>query len=401
MVIKITQPTLDLSPNRSGYIRTSATVSDDNSERDIWFEFPTEIAGSLTKWGNPWLLAALPYGLQSNQDIMLDMPVDAVFLENINAWIRKFSAWFPKIPQITIDAPRIWSEENGDRTLSFFSGGVDSWFTLLRHTTETEGYPQVGKVDNTVTIWGFDIPISNKAAFDKVSDACRKSLEPFEVTPIFTATNIREDSDSWWAREWGPITHGLALAATGNFLTPLAKKILIPSGGFSKNTPVQGSHPYTDHLFSSSSTQFIHDHPSYEKLDKLECISRHLDALRTLRVCWKGQNEKNCTNCEKCVRILRSLEVLGVLDEAISFDLSLYQAQRHKYIYSADDQSKDFMHSLYEAARQRGNNEIVSFLRKNMASSRRVNFALDALHSLPGKPLSWRARSFFTRNMIK
>lgn len=400
-MITVSQPTVDLSSLNRGNIRLKAIIRDDNTSREVWFEYPEKLAESLTKLAHPWLLAALPFGLQTGQAICLDMPVDAAFLENINAWIRRFKVWFPQIMDVEIEAPTVWSDEQGEKSFSFFSGGVDSWFTLLRHTVETEGYPQVGTVDHTLTAWGFDIPLSNRPAFDKIADDCRTSLEPLGVNPIFVATNIREHESSWWKTHWGPITHGLGLAAVGHFLAPVARRILIPSGDHFRDYPPQGSHPDTDHLLSSSRTPFVHDHPLYKRIEKIECISRHSDVLKGLRVCWKQQSEKNCGTCEKCFRTMRALEILGLLDEATSFDIGQYRSLRRRQVYVDSELDLVFMISLCEDAQSRGNNELSDLLERNLATNRRIARVLRILKAIPGQPLAWRTESWLTRNMIK
>ena len=76
------------------------------------------------------------------------------------------------------------------KTLSFFSGGVDAFFTALYHSETPDPHHQI-PIDDLVNVWGFDIPISNTEAFRKIEEPFREAAALPGKEFVSVATNLR------------------------------------------------------------------------------------------------------------------------------------------------------------------------------------------------------------------
>ena len=71
--MKLLSVTTTLSPGSAALIRMTGTVEKQSGERfDIWFEVPIGLGDQLSNSGNPWLVAMLPYGMETGETIVCD-----------------------------------------------------------------------------------------------------------------------------------------------------------------------------------------------------------------------------------------------------------------------------------------------------------------------------------------
>ncbi|MFM2450782.1 MAG: hypothetical protein RIS44_3232, partial [Pseudomonadota bacterium] len=120
----------------------------------FYFEFPPEMQGKLTDSGNPWLVLFLPISAALGEPLEISRPVDALLLEGCCELLEVWHTWMPELKIIDLkvqqgDTAKV--QEN--RTATFFSGGVDSLYTLLQH----EDQPKAARaeiIDDLITIFG-------------------------------------------------------------------------------------------------------------------------------------------------------------------------------------------------------------------------------------------------------
>ena len=148
------------SPGGSGFVRLSGRVTYDeaaHADEEYWFDVASPQADLLTTSGNPWLACLAPVAATIGEPLRLGPAVDARLLENIRELLRVWTAWYPRLEDVPIEAqvdgPAPAPER---RTAAFFSGGVDSFFTVLRHANG-DGTPRTEHIDDLIFIRGFDI----------------------------------------------------------------------------------------------------------------------------------------------------------------------------------------------------------------------------------------------------
>jgi hypothetical protein len=370
-------------------VRLRALVSSGEGDRDVWFEIPAELEPEICETGEPWLLLMLPLAARTGEAVELEMPVDPLFLENVRGLAETWAHWYPDLHVPTLCAPSRRAQPTGGRVAQFFSGGVDSWFTLLRHTESPGKFPQIGDVDELITVWGFDIPISDPDEFRPLHASVRETAERFGKRSIVIATNLRDQMQgAWkevWGPRWGPLTHGTGLATVALLVGSRYSMVKVASTHRFWEPFPYGSHPMTDSLFSTSTTSFCHDHALYSRIDKIERIAESEYALSRLKVCYSGGQFRNCSECVKCHRMLLCFDTLGILDKAKSFDLDLYERNRGRpfVIRNANDRVRAL--EVRELAARKGRNDIAAVIDQSIRRSTYIR-STDAL-----KRLSWRA----------
>jgi hypothetical protein len=182
----------------------------------------------------------------------------------------------------------------------FFSGGVDSFYSLIKHQDE---------IDNLVLVHGFDISLEDTEVFALAEAQACDVARHFHKRLIVARTNLHFEQSNIPC-SWG-MYFGAALAAVAYALSPNHGKIYIASFGSYADLHPEGSHPLLDPLWSTEALQIVHDNPE-TRIDKLRVIIQYSEALSRLRVCWENPGNCNCGLCEKCLRTMLGLRALGV-----------------------------------------------------------------------------------------
>jgi hypothetical protein len=371
-------------------VRIVGHIESAEGRRSIWFDFPRDLEPDLCTSGEPWLLLMLPYAAKTGEPIELALPVDPMFLENIRGLIGTWASWYPELKRADIAAPTERASRGPDRAAQFFSGGVDSWFTLLRHAESTARFPQVADVDDLITVWGFDIAIDAVDEFRQLAQSVAEVAEHYGKRSIWVATNLRDHMEgAWktvWGPQWGPLTHGSGLAVVALLLGNRYSSVRIASTHRFWEPFPYGSHPMTDQLFSTSTTAFLHDHALYSRTDKIERIAESDFAMSKLKVCFAEGTFKNCSLCVKCHRMLLCFDALGILPKATSFDLAVYQRNRDRpFLISSEN---DYVRAIEvrDLALGNGRPDIAALIDESIRRSNRVQAIPKVLQHI-----SWRA----------
>ena len=327
--MELAEVRISQSPMDAHRVRLTGTVLyDDGAVRpeEYWFDVPEQYADSLSETGNPWLVCLVPLAVSLGEPLRIGKPVDSVLLGNIHKLMGIWRCWYPSLDPVQIEAQTFECRSGrGERTAAFFSGGVDSFFTVLRHSSGNGSSSSV-QIQDLLTVWGLDIPLRKADAFHRMRDLLRSASEKCGMSLIDVSTNIRETR--WKQTDWGHLSHNCALAGVALALEKRCKRALIASSyGYGDLHP-WGSHPLTDPLLSSSLTQIVHDGAAYNRVQKTEYVTNNETALGSLRVCWQDRSDKNCCKCSKCYRTMITLSLIGMLEKCTSFDAQAYNVKR-------------------------------------------------------------------------
>lgn len=145
---------------------------DDYPEEEQWFDFPGEYKEYVTTSGNPWLAYLLPLAATLGEPLKIRGSVDRILLENAHELMFIWRRWYPdrQVVPIEVDSVQDGHQSSSLGAASFLSGGVDSFFTALRHTTQPD-WPGRVDIDDFICVWGFDIPLSDPDAFLRMRSA--------------------------------------------------------------------------------------------------------------------------------------------------------------------------------------------------------------------------------------
>lgn len=308
------------------------------SER--WDVFFRSSIGPVSTTLEPFLVAAVIAAMRAGQRLQVAGGVTRGLLVNLQTAQEVLAMWDPSLRVVPIDAeerqPALGDRQRG--VGSFFSGGVDSFYTLLEHQSE---------ITSIVLVHGFDFSLRDTSLRRSVSAAARDVAQALGKTLIEVETNLKDYSDR--VAKWGPAYHGAALASVGHFLSPRLRKLYIPATHTYADLFPWGSHPILDPLWGNEEIAFVHHGNGATRVEKVRAIARHELPMRHLRVCCVNDPESyNCGRCEKCLRTMVNLRVVGALDRCESFPaLDLVRVSR---IAASDANSKAFLEENYRAA---------------------------------------------------
>ncbi len=303
----------------SGLVRTP-----EGPEAPLFFRVPDTRADALSDRADPFLAALLPSAVASGRPLAIDGEVSRRLLEQIGQLMEIWCWQMPDREPVPVEAARVWTGRHaGVATGSFFSGGVDSFATLLRNHDLERGE---NRISHVIFVLGFDIDPDNEAMYGIVADRLQGVADALGVRMLRVRTNMRAFTDRFAG--WQYQQMGAGMAAVGLSLAPLLRRVLIPSGDTTLvSTLVAPSNPLADPLWSTDSTAFVHDGCEATRLQR---IRRHIAgsdlALRNLRVCLRNRKSGapaawNCGRCPKCVRTLVLLHVAAALERCTAFDV--------------------------------------------------------------------------------
>ncbi|MCV0371835.1 hypothetical protein [Filomicrobium sp.] len=345
--MKLTNLKIETAPNPN-WVRTSidVTFTSTSEKRNYWFEVEKPFASYLEANWDAWLCFAAPYALLLGEDIEIDGPVDRLLFNNVSALIRQWKQFHPQYrsPKLNTAGFSPPSSPKPQEVGAFFSGGVDSLFTLLRNT----GSPNSGldghyTVDKLLLVWGFDIPLDNAALFDTTRTYLQDAAEKLGKTLIVIRTNLLEWHDTY-ENSWEKVVHGSALAAVAHLLGKKLHTVLIGSTFTYGQLIPFGSHPLTDPLHTSSRTRIVHDGAQFNRIQKTLHIATSPMALQLLRVCTKTlhADQLNCSRCQKCLRTMLTLDLAGQTRNARTFRWDGYSPNLFRNIFLKTYSSKLF-----------------------------------------------------------
>lgn len=205
---------------------------------------------------------------------------------------------------------------NENRSLTFFSGGVDAFATLFAHIDEKP---------TLFSICGADIKLNNKAGWSAVMHQVEDVSKTFELQAIQCYSNFREFIDEEKLCElvislgskddyWHGFQHGIGLIGHA---APLAYAYghnmnYIASTYTLRDRPhtTCASDPRIDNHVEFCGAKVHHDQFEYDRQEKIKHIVAYCNEYKCrirLRVCWVSDGGENCCVCEKCIRTMYGL----------------------------------------------------------------------------------------------
>ncbi|MCW5714027.1 MAG: hypothetical protein KIT43_05885 [Bauldia sp.] len=332
----------------------AATVVFERSggERRSWVRRREPVAGY-----EAFAVAFHRLALQSGEGrILVEGPLDPVLAGALATAGAFASHWWGFLP-MTIEATSWHATKGAARpAASFFTGGIDSLFTLHRNLRSfPAGHPW--RIGRGLLAYRFDAGLGGhtqaddeRPVFDRLADRLAEGLAPLGVEIEVVDTNFREgvDFESYMARLFSGFLIGMA-HASGPGVYRLASAKDVPE------LRPHGSHPSLDDNTFSTVTRVIHDGHDVARLDKLSFLRDWQVDLSLLHVCWETPiaGPLNCGRCHKCRRTLVELAAVGLEDAAAG---SFVEADLDDAIATLEPRTNDlpFLRAAAARLRQRG-----------------------------------------------
>ena len=317
---------VQVSPVRCGgddsTARATFDVTIEGETHSLYYEITEKLP---MRGGESTLAATLHPAMRLGAHLEIPDPVCPSLLESVETIQDVFGVWHPEfLHRVDIEASEREPEALPDDRMvgCFFSGGVDSFYSFLRHRDE---------IDRLIYIHGFEFPLEETELRKRVSDDMRRLAGAVGKPLIEVETNAQAFATKWV--DWGEHYFGAMLASVAHLLSPAFRKVYIPSSHNYAELAPWGSHRLTDPMWTSRSLEIVHDGCEATRFEKVRQIARDKSLLPLLRVCWlyfredKTEEKANCANCPKCLRTMVALRILDALDDCDTFERPLDLAE--------------------------------------------------------------------------
>src|SRR3989440_1436537 len=282
----------------------------------IWFRFPDEYSTGEVD-ASPFLPGLLVTSMWWNEDLVIDGPVSARLLANVDEAMSMYRCLFPSVPAVEVFAPSCELLPGRARTACLFSRGVDSWYSVLKSLDVPD--PRRPPLTHLVYVPSIDFMYGDENRARSIA-VTREAAQSVGCELVEVTTNIRHFTERF--QEFG-VTFGGVLSGIGLALGAGVSHMLLASSLPISAPNHLGSDPALDPLWSTERTEIVHHGEEATRLEKTRFLSLHRAVLPYLKVCPVVDSPRNCGRCNKCLLTMCELHVAGLLDECPAFESQL------------------------------------------------------------------------------
>ena len=289
---------------------STAVHSNDGVSQELSYTLSVEPAEHPE---DAFLAATLMPAMALRDPLRLELPISEQLLSNVPMIQDILGSWAqhaevergttPAYEPVPVDAtPRTPSQAaRSGAVASFFTGGVDSFYTALKHRDE---------LTSLIYVHGFDVALDAPELRARVGQGVRQAAAELGLPLLEVETNVRSFSEG--CLYWEDF-HGSALASVALLLSGSFSRVYLPATMTYALLSPLGSHPLLDPLWSTESLELVHDGCEATRRHKLGVLAECEPARKWLRVCWENRGGAyNCGQCEKCLRTQAELRLLNL-----------------------------------------------------------------------------------------
>lgn len=403
--MKLLSTKLFQSPDAEGYFRIKGVMEWNEGRRfELWVDVPSQYADFLSDTGNPWLAAMLPMASSIGEDIELSIPVDALFLENSLGILAIWQDWYPELKRVNIHCPiKSWEPQLEKKAAAFFSGGIDSFFTLARRLPENNyGIQSVGRVDDLLTVWGFDVRVHENDQFSQLEAMLKKCADTIGLNHLSVRTNLRDLEKYIPFKDlWRRLGQCAGLGFVSLILEKRYGSVALGSTKAYGNLTPWGTHPLIDVLFSTSNLKIVHDGACFSRDQKTDLVAKFPPAYKSLHVCF-ATGSYNCSQCDKCYRTMMTFDALGYRElMRDAFDWSKYNVKNIKKFFIKSEGDEIYGSDITGVARLNGREDIVLALQYASRRSVILRPLVRFSERLLRLPILWRVGVQLNKFLLK
>ena len=353
-MIKIEKPYLISHKNTSRLI--CDLLIDESEIYSVWFEVESQYSKYLcTELIDGIVVNILLYCMENGHDIKSDIPIsERLFYHLDKNLIPAISKYINKYKRIKIYAPLTNLKFSGKGVGTGISGGVDSFYTILKnYNKQTTSF-------NVTHLCFFNAGASGNYGGDAARDLFYKRLEQikpiannFNLPLIYVDTNINELLHQEHVK-----SHTFRSLAIPLLLQKLFFVYYYASGYSFKKTEIDFNNPakydlLTTHYLSNENITFYSCGGETERIGKVETIANNEIAQKYLNVCISDYS--NCSMCNKCKRTIMNLYALNQLENFRKvFDFEIFKKWKKQYIgyilsnYKEDTYNREIVEKMKE-----------------------------------------------------
>jgi hypothetical protein len=279
--------------------KVSASIVLDGKAHPVWIEASED----LFQGADFLLPVALLPAMKVGAPLRPPGKVSPRLLSSMREVQDIFSMWESLFERVPVEAEtREGIAERASGAACFFSGGMDSFHTLLRNQDEISHLIYLHRRP----------PNEDHSAMEASARRVRRIAEELGKSMIEVDTNLysfaHEAHINW------KYYHGAWIASAALLFQHMFHKVFIAASSTHEHLRPQGTHPVLDHLWSTEYMDFRHDGCEVRRVDKAAYIADFPVAMRWLQVCDATRGAYNCGKCNKCFRSMLNLKAHGVLE---------------------------------------------------------------------------------------
>jgi hypothetical protein len=301
---------------------------------EVFFEFPSEFRSFVLRdVADPFVPVLLLPSMLAGEDLEIVPRVSARLLGRLaRAQDIMVSWWRPHFRRIRVEARAEKGSvgEKATATGALFSGGVDSFYTLIK-SLRADPASDTRPITHLLFFRGLETPLEKaKGSLEsqrQAEDVARATGTRLLCCETNVRTHFCPDKGAFQpgVLDYEHHYHGAALLSAALALSCGLGTVLVPSSfSYAQQTP-WGSAPLLDELWSTERLEVVHDGSECRRSGKLSTLVAHDPlAQQYLRVCIRNEGGPyNCGRCKKCVRTMLMLELIGVLPKFRTFSHAL------------------------------------------------------------------------------
>lgn len=291
-----------------GWPAVRATIDVQGDTHAVYFRAQR---GPLSPSVAPYIMSVLSVAMTLGLPVRAPGAVSASFMQYVEQTQALYRFYFPALHHVQIDvavrADEVASAGLAQRGVAlFFSGGVDSFYSLLKHRDE---------ITRLIYVHGFDTLLANPVARAANARALRQAAAEAGKQFCEFETNVRSMVDRyvrWLHPTATSVQFAIALTLMPQFHTIYVAENYPYSGEWARQQEPTAP--------GAAGPAVVFDGVDAMRLEKIRHIASSPLAMRWLRVCWQNLGVTyNCGRCEKCLRTMIGLELAGALGACRTF----------------------------------------------------------------------------------
>lgn len=256
----------------------------------------------------------IPHLLLSGDILLTSCHVDNTYMKNLKQVKLYYEKCLHRSFNLNIYAPITHKKYNKKQSICTFTGGIDSFYTLLSKETS---------IDTILYCINYDIHKNQTDLLNQQMNVINNVAKNLGKKVIICETNnrivlqyLKSYNCNNTGDRWGVYLHGICIFNHAYNLSNYYSEFYFPSTlSINNEWKLWGSDHKLDKHFSSSHMH-IFTHGDVDRFQKTKFLCLHKKknlVFDNLKVCWLNSNKMfNCSKCDKCVRTILSI---GTIDK--------------------------------------------------------------------------------------